>query len=89
MTTQLNPGTKTSTAPTMTRFATPLAAPGATQFATPVARPSAARRGTGGVGVIRTTTIAVLASDPITGEGAALGLRRHPGLRLLTPEDFP
>ncbi|MFD9595850.1 LuxR family transcriptional regulator [Kitasatospora sp. NPDC059973] len=89
MTTQLNPGAKTSTAPTATQFATPLAAPGATRFAAPVARPSAARGGTGAVGVIRTTTIAVLASDPITGEGAALGLRRHPGLRLLAPEEFP
>lgn len=47
--------------------------------------PSAPRR----VGVIRTTAVAVLASDPITGEGMSLGLRRHPGLRLLRDDEFP
>ncbi|MFD0276384.1 LuxR C-terminal-related transcriptional regulator [Kitasatospora sp. NPDC127111] len=55
----------------------------------PVAVPAPARRDPSGVGVIRTTAVAVLASDPITGEGTSLGLRRHPGLRLLQDDEFP
>ncbi|MCG6495621.1 LuxR family transcriptional regulator [Kitasatospora sp. A2-31] len=59
----------------------------------PHAAASAPRGGTarraGGVGVIRSIGVAVLAGDPITGEGTTLGLRRHPGLRLLEADDHP
>ncbi|MFJ3793432.1 response regulator transcription factor [Kitasatospora sp. NPDC090091] len=59
----------------------------------PYAAASAPRAGTagrtGGVGVIRSIGVAVLAGDPITGEGTTLGLRRHPGLRLLAADDHP